>query len=398
MNRIYLDHNATTRILPEALEAMTAAAAQGGNASSIHQEGRAARQLIETARGHVAALLGDSPLNVIFTGSGTEANNLALSPGLHLEKSSGPATYLLISGVDHAAVLNGHRFPDGAFNIIPVLNSGEIDIDGVKAKLTELNAAGENVLVSVMLANNETGIIQPIQAVSEMVHEIQGIMHTDAVQAAGKIPLNMSELGVDLMSLSGHKIGATPGVGALIVRGDIIALPKLIGGGGQERRRRAGTENIPGIAAFGVAARTAKEHLEVESNIGALRDRLEAGIMDISPEATIFGRDMERLANTTYFALRDFSAETLVIAFDLAGIALSSGSACTSGKVEASHVLIAMGVDQQLASCAIRVSLGHETTMEEVDKFLEVWSRIYRNIGNREKNLETKTSDSGRAA
>lgn len=398
MARVYFDHNATTPMLPEALDAMMAAARQGGNASSIHQEGRAARAIIEEARGHVAALTGDRKHTVIFTGSGTEADNLALSPGLEIADQGGPVTYLLIFSLDHAAVLNGHRFTEDAVELIPALPDGEIDLSWLETKLRELSAAGERVLVSVALANNETGIIQPLRTISNLVHDVQGLVHTDAIQAAGKIPLNIEALGADLVSLSGHKIGGPPGVGALVIRGDIVTLPVLVVGGGQEKRRRAGTENVPGIAAFGVAARIAMEAVVKRGDIVALRKKLEQGLLDISPGITIFGRDKERLGNTTYFAMRDFPAETGVIAFDLAGIAVSSGSACSSGKVTPSHVLAAMDVDENLAACAIRVSLGRDTNANEVDRFLEVWSDISSKFGARSEKVKTKTTDSDRAA
>ncbi len=393
MNRVFLDHNATTAIYPEALEAMSAAALQGGNASSIHREGRVARGVIETARGHVAELAGNQGLNVIFTGSGTEANNLVLCPGVQTARCGGPATYLLVSELDHPASIVGHRFSPQSVDFIPALPTGDIDLSWLQARLEELRKAGEIVLVSVMLANNETGIIQPIGTISKLVHDVQGMMHTDAVQAAGKIAVDMENLGVDFLSFSGHKIGAPPGIGALVVRGDLVALPHLIGGGGQEKRRRAGTENIPGIAAFGVAAQKAKAGLSAAHEIAALRDELEQGLMDISPGATIFGHKSERLPNTTYFAVRNFPAETVVIAFDLAGVAVSSGSACASGKVAASHVLTAMAVDEELAGCAIRVSLGRDSSRNDIDRFLEVWRDISEKVGADPKAIETETTD-----
>ncbi|MBZ0215571.1 MAG: cysteine desulfurase [Fimbriimonadaceae bacterium] len=398
MTRVYLDHNATTPMLPEALEAMTTAARQGGNASSIHHEGRGARALIETARVQVAELAGNRAYNVIFTGSGTEADNLALAPGVEIANRGGPATYLLISSLDHAAILSGHRFPKDAVEIIPALPDGEIDLSWLRTKLRDLHEAGERVLVSVMLANNETGIIQPLRTISKMVHDVQGLMHTDAVQAAGKIPLDMRDLGVDLMSLSAHKFGGPSGIGALVVCGDIVTIPPLVRGGGQEQRRRAGTENLPGIAGFGVAASLATERVAKWKDIAELRAKLEQGLLDISPDVTIFGKDKERLGNTTYLAQRNFPAETVVIAFDLAGIAVSSGSACSSGKVAPSHVLMAMGVDSELAASAIRVSLGRDTTVNEVDRFLEVWSDITLKLAARSDKVKTKTTDSDRAA
>jgi cysteine desulfurase len=372
-----LDWNATAPLRPEARAAMLAACDRVGNPSSIHGEGRAARQAVEVARRSVAALVGAEPRNVIFTSGGTEANLLALTPALDIEGDHGPRDRLLISAIEHPSVRTGGRFPAAAVEDVPARNDGRVDLAALEQRLAALAPQGARPLVSLMLANNETGVIQPVAAAAGLVHRVGGLLHVDAVQGAGKIPCNVNDLGADLMTLSAHKLGGPKGVGALVRRDERLHPDPLIKGGGQERGARAGTENVAGIAGFGAAADAAdRQAIDEAARASRLRDRLEAGVMAMSPAAVIFGRAAERLPNTTLFSVPGVRAETALIALDLDGVAVSSGSACSSGKVAASHVLEAMGVDPGLAGGAIRVSLGFSTSDEEVDCFLGAWNRF----------------------
>lgn len=373
--RIFLDYNATAPLRPEARAALIAACDTGGNASSVHEQGRAARALIDHARRDVARFAGAAGATVVFTSGGTEANNLALTPELHRSGEARRPTRLLVSAVEHPSVLHGHRFPADRVTPIPVLATGVVDLAALAAMLDGLGE-GEVPLVALMLANNETGVIQPVAEAARLVRAFGGFVQCDAVQAAGKLALDFHGLDVDLMTLSAHKIGGPQGVGALIAAADIQLGTPLIRGGGQEGGRRAGTENLPGIAGFAAAARAAGDGLEDMTRIRRLRDRLEAGIEAAVPGAAIIGREAERLANTVCFGAPGMEVETLVIAFDLAGIAVSSGSACSSGKVGPSHVLQAMGRGGEGVRGAVRVSLGRDSDEEDVVRFLEVWSEV----------------------
>jgi cysteine desulfurase len=368
-NRIYLDWNATAPLRPQARSAAQDALDAAGNPSSVHAEGRAARRLIEQAREQVAALTGADPRNVVFTSGGTEANMLALTP-------RSAADRLLISAVEHPSVLAGGRFPAAAVERLPVAGGGQIDLSAVERGLAALGRG--QALVSLMLANNETGVVQPVSQAARLAHDAGALLHVDAVQAAGRISCDINALGADLLTLSGHKIGAPKGVGALVRRDAALPVAEpLIKGGGQERGLRAGTENVAGIAGFGAAAAAAREGLAAESaRMATLRDRLESALVAASPDVVIFGAEAERLPNTTLFALAGMKAETAIIAFDLDGVAVSSGAACSSGKVQPSHVLAAMGVPPQLARGAIRVSLGPTTTESEIDRFIAAWIRV----------------------
>jgi cysteine desulfurase len=373
-DRIYLDWNATAPLRPQARAAALAALDSSGNPSSVHAEGRAARRLIEEAREKVAALVAAEPRNVVFTSGGTEANMLALTP------ASGPdgkaPDRLLISALEHPSVLAGGRFAAAAVQRVPATGDGRIDLAALADALAALE--GRRALVSLMLANNETGVVQPVSEAARLTHEAGGVLHVDAVQAAGRIPCDINAVGADLLTLSGHKIGALKGVGAVVRRDAAVPFPApLIRGGGQERGARAGTENVAGIAAFGAAAAAALVDLGAEAgDMRALRDRFEAGLRSASPDIVVFGAGAERLPNTTLFALNGMKAETAVIAFDLEGVAVSSGAACSSGKVQPSHVLAAMGVPPQLARAAVRVSLGPTTTQSEIDRTIQAWIRI----------------------
>jgi len=362
----YLDWNATAKLRPEAQAAVTAALDVTGNPSSIHGAGRAARRLIEEARDKVVALVGVTARDVVFTSGGTEANMLALSPALGAE--------LLVSAIEHPSVRSGGRF--AAAEDIAVTAAGVVDLAALERQL----AGRVRPLASLMLANNETGVIQPVAEVAALVHAAGGLLHVDAVQGPGRIACDFKALGADLMTLSSHKIGGPQGVGALIRR-DGLALDPQIKGGGQERGARAGTENVAGIAGFGAAAEAVRQGWTGEANrMAALRDRLEAGIKAVAPKAVIFGHEAVRLPNTTLFSVPGMKAETAVIAFDLEGVAVSSGAACSSGKVSPSHVLAAMGAVPELARGAIRVSLGYATSDEDVGTILKAWGKLSESL------------------
>ena len=372
--RSYFDWNATAPLRPQAAEALREALAVPGNPSSVHAEGRAARRLVEEAREEVAALVAARPGDVFFTSSGTEANMLALTPAIQTADERRPREKLLISAIEHASVRTGGRFPRGAVADIAVDADGRVDL----AALADALAGTSRPLVSIMLANNETGVVQPIAQAAAIVHAAGGLLHVDAVQAAGRIACDINALGADLLTLSAHKIGGPKGVGALIrAREDIHFPDPLIRGGGQERGLRAGTENVAGIAAFGAAAAAVRRQGAAEADhMRALRDKLETGLKAVTPGAVIFGAQAERLPNTTLFALQGMKAETAVISFDLEGIAVSSGAACSSGKVQPSHVLAAMGVSPALTRGAVRLSLGWTTTETDIERFLGAWRKL----------------------
>ncbi|MBH5371809.1 cysteine desulfurase family protein [Bradyrhizobium glycinis] len=374
-NRVYLDWNATTPLRPEARAAMVAAFDLVGNPSSVHAEGREARRLVEEARATLAAAVGAQPRNVVFTSAGTEANALALSPGLR-GASAGPVERLLVSAVEHASVLSGGRFPADKIGLIQVTRSGVVDLDHLKALLK----GGPPALVSIMAANNETGALQPVTETANIVHEAGGLLHVDAIQALGKMPFDINSVGADLATFSAHKIGGPKGVGALVMTEGIGGLEPVLRGGGQELNRRAGTENIAGIAAFGAAVKAALQALpEDVKRMASLRDRLENGLRD-NPRTTVFADDVARLPNTVLFTAPGLKAETAVIGFDLAGIAVSSGSACSSGKVQPSHVLSAMGYDPGVAQGAVRLSLGWSTEPEDINRALEAWRKLVNTL------------------
>ncbi|WP_137390527.1 cysteine desulfurase family protein [Rhodoligotrophos defluvii] len=364
--RTYLDHNATTPLRPEARAAVTAALDVVGNGSSVHYEGRRARGLIEEARGEVAALVGARPEMVVFTSSATEANNLAIF--------GAPVERIVVSAVEHASILEPAQARGCALVTVRTNSAGVIDLDQLESLLADPGPT----LVSVMAANNETGVIQPIAEIARLAHDRGALVHVDAVQAAGRLSLSWPVLDLDMMSVSGHKLGGPQGTGALIVRDNLNLRPHMWGGG-QEKRRRAGTENVAGIAGFGAAVQAAQRSLaraSEPSRLAALRDRFETALVELAPDAVIFGSGTERLSNTSCFAVPGISAELLLVALDLDGIAVSSGSACSSGKVARSHVLAAMGVGDELSSGAIRVSLGWSSTEADIDRLLASLARI----------------------
>jgi cysteine desulfurase len=374
VERSYFDWNATAPMRRQAVEALREALEVPGNPSSVHAEGRAARRLVEEAREAVAALVAARPGDVFFTSSGTEANMLALTPAIQTADERRPREKLLISAIEHSSVRTGGRFPRGAVADIAVDADGRVDL----AALADALAGTTRPLVSIMLANNETGVVQPIAQAAAIVHAAGGLLHVDAVQAAGRIACDINALGADLLTLSAHKIGGPKGVGALIrAREDIHFPDPLIRGGGQERGLRAGTENVAGIAGFGAAAAAVRRQGATEADhMLALRDKLETGLKVVTPAAVIFGAQAERLPNTTLFAAEGMKAETAVISFDLEGIAVSSGAACSSGKVQPSHVLAAMGVSPALTRGAVRLSLGWTTTETDIERFLGAWRKL----------------------
>ncbi|SFL58695.1 cysteine desulfurase [Bradyrhizobium sp. NFR13] len=369
-DRVYLDWNATAPLRQEARAAMVAAWDLAGNPSSVHTEGRQARRVVESARAAVAGAVGADSRNVVFTSGGTEANVLALTPGL-VRNPGAPVRRLIVSAVEHASVLAGGRFAAEDLQVLGVDRDGIVRLDDLRLLLAD----GKPALVSVMLANNETGALQPIPELAGIVHDAGGLLHVDAVQAFGKISFDINKLHSDLLSVSAHKIGGPKGIGALIMANGVAGLDALLRGGGQELGRRAGTENVPGIAGFGAAVMAAQASLNDMKRVEELRQRLEAGLRQCS-NGLVFGQDVPRLPNTVLFGAPGLRAETAVIGFDLEGIAVSSGSACSSGKVQLSHVLEAMGFGPELSRGAVRLSLGWSSTEADVDRCLEAWRKL----------------------
>lgn len=362
--RIYFDHNATAPLRPEAAAAVASALALCGNPSSVHTAGRESRRVVENARDWVAELVGADATNVVLTSGGTEANNLALR-GVR-------AARVLVGATEHDSVLAA---PDRADHV-PVDANGVTRLDA----LERLLATGERpALVSIMHANNETGVIQPVAEIAALCRRHGALFHCDAVQTAGKLSVSMDDLGADMISLSSHKLGGPQGAGALVLARD-IELGAILRGGGQERRRRGGTENTPGIAGFGAAAEVALRDLQAGSGLAGLRDEMERAVKAIDPEVRIFGAAVERLPNTSCLAMPGIGNEAQVMAFDLDGICISAGAACSSGKIQASHVLHAMGVEDVEARTAIRVSLGRDNDATQVKRFVAAWGRLYERL------------------
>lgn len=370
MTRVYLDHNATTPLRPEARSAMVAALTAGGNASAVHGEGRAARRVIEEARQSVAAMTGADPRCVTFTSGGSEAAATLLAPDFAGVAAKGPFARLIVSAVEHSCVLAGGRFATEAIEVCPVTTDGVIDLGALDALL----AGGAPALVAVMAANNETGVIQPVAAVAALCRAHGAALVVDAVQALGKLSLDVAALGCDALFVSAHKIGGPAGVGAIITSSEAVTFPPLVRGGGQEGRRRAGTENLAGIAGFGAAAKAVAAESGESARLAGLRDRLEAGLVALAPGVQVVGATADRLPNTSLTLHPGREGETLTIALDLAGMAVSTGSACSSGKVAPSHVLAAMGISPREARSALRISLGWTTTAAEIDLFLAAYA------------------------
>ena len=381
--RVYLDHNATTATRPAVIAVMSEVLASVGNPSSVHAEGRAKRRIVEEARAKVAALVGGETACVTFTSGGTEASNLALTPSVRDPRDPRPVTRLLVSAIEHPAVAAGARFPAGAVEIIPVDANGVVHLAAIEAAFARHAAERpqERAMLALMLANNETGVIQPVADACAVARRFGGLVHVDAVQAAGKIPVDMAALGCDFLALAAHKFGGPAGVGALVrAREDLHVEEPVVRGGGQEKGWRAGTENVAGVAGLGVAADEALLGLGSFARLAELRDALEAGLRRLG-EVVIFGEGAPRLPNTSCFAAPAISSTRAMIALDLAGIAVSAGSACSSGKTKASPVLDAMGVDHNLSSGMLRVSFGWSSDPADGELLLRAWADMLRPSG-----------------
>jgi cysteine desulfurase len=374
-SRIYLDWNATAPLLPCVRDALLHAFDLSGNPSSVHKEGRAARMAVESARRNVANLVGAQASHVVFTSGATEAANLVLTPDYKMGRSALRIGKLYVSAIEHPAVREGGRFSKDNVTETPVTSDGVLDLDALKKLLEDHDKTTGLPMVAVMLVNNETGIVQPVAEAARLVHAAGGLMVVDAVQAAGRLPIDIQALDADFLFVSSHKIGGPKGVGALVTRGEAMMPKALIHGGGQEKGHRSGTENTTAIIGFGAAAAFVLDGL-VERNaaIATLRERLETGMRKAAVDVIIHGAEVERVANTTFFTLPSLKAETGQIAFDIEGIALSAGSACSSGKVGESHVLTAMGKDPKLGG--LRISLGVSTSEAEIDQVLAAFEKI----------------------
>jgi cysteine desulfurase len=375
MSAVYLDYNATAPTRPEAAAAVAHALAVGGNPSSVHAAGRAARALMEAAREQVAALVAAPASTVVFTSGGTEANGLAVESAV-----AAGCRRLIVSSVEHPSVIEAATASGVGLEKLPVTRDGVADLGWLKTRLKRWDAADGRPFVALMLANNETGVIQPVEAASALVRAEGGWLHVDAVQAAGKIAVDSQALGADTLSVSAHKLGGLQGVGALTV-GPRASLTRRQHGGGQERGRRGGTENVPGICSFGAAAEIAMQELAAFADLGAQRDAVAERLKLAG--ATIVGEAAPRLPNTLCVASPGVTSELQVMQMDLAGVMISAGSACSSGKVKASPVLAAMGLGA-LACSVIRVSGGWATTPEDWNRFADVWLAAHKRHAARE--------------
>lgn len=371
--RAYLDYNASAPLLSEARTAMLAALDVSANPSSVHGEGRNARRIVEDARREIAALVNTKPDHVVFTSGATEAASTLLTSEWRMGRGDVRMSRLYVSAADHPCLLNGGRFPTERVTRIGVDRDGVCDLAALASALAGHDRAEGLPLVAIHIANNETGVIQPVHEIAGIVREVGGVLVLDAVQAVGRIPLDLADGVANYLILSSHKIGGPTGVGAFVAASDLMMPKPLVTGGSQEKGHRAGTENLAGIAGFGAAAKTARENLPHADDLAAMRDRIEETVLSLAPDAEIFGRGAQRLANTTFFAIPGLKAETAQIGFDLAGVALSAGSACSSGKVGPSHVLKAMGFDKD---GALRVSIGRGTTKKDIDLFAKALSEM----------------------
>ncbi|MEM9633137.1 MAG: cysteine desulfurase family protein [Pseudomonadota bacterium] len=371
-NPIYLDHNAGAPLRPSVRESMIEVLNDTGNASSVHSHGRRARGRLEAARESVALLCGAKNRAVTFVSGGTEANMTALTPAW---RDQGMPVYLdklYRSAIEHPSVVTGGRFPVADQVVVPVDADGVVSVDA----LNDLVKGTEPSLISVMAANNETGVVQPLKEIGAVAKEHGHFFHVDAVQAAGRMKIDLEEWQSDIITLSAHKFGGPQGIGAVVARSTACVPAPLMVGGGQENWRRGGTENVAAISGFGVAAQAALEEATNVGHLAELRAGLERGLRAVCPSTVIFGEASERLANTSCFAVPGIPAETALIAFDLERVSVSSGSACSSGKVSVSHVLTEMGVEEDLARCALRISMGWDTSAADIDRFLEIWPQI----------------------
>jgi len=383
VHRIYLDHNATTPVAAEVVARMADALREEfGNPSSVHHFGQRAKAAVDEARTAVAALIGADPSEVVFTSGGTEADNFAIRGVAEALEPTG-RRHLIASTIEHEAVLNTLKAlarRGWQTTLLPVGESGTVDPDSLQAALTDHTA-----IVSVMHANNEIGTIQPVAELARLAKVRGALFHTDAVQSAGKLPIDVKALGVDLLSVSAHKFYGPKGVGAIWIRRGLRMLP-LMTGGKHERNRRAGTENVAGIIGMGVAAQLARAHLAEESlRLAALRDRLENGILRAVSGTVVNGARMLRVPNTSNISFDRIEAESLLIGLDLEGIAVSTGSACSSGTLEPSHVLKAMGFAAHRTQNSIRFSLGASTTEADVDRVIAVLPKVVEKLRNLSK-------------
>lgn len=370
-----MDWNATAPLLPAVRDVLVSALDLAGNPSSVHREGRAARAAVEGARREVAALVSGQAAHVTFTSGATEAANLVLTPDFKMGRAPVRYGHLYVSAIEHPAFREGGRFSKADVTEIPVTSAGVIDLAALEALLSSHDASTGLPMVACMMVNNETGILQPVAEAARLVHAAGGLMVVDAVQAAGRVPLDINALDVDFLVISSHKLGGPKGTGALVSRGEVMMPKPLIHGGGQEKGHRSGTENTLSVIGFGAAAAVATRNLEIEAvRLAALRARLEDGMRVSAPDVIIHGEDVARVGNTTFFTLPGLKAETGQIAFDIEGIALSAGSACSSGKVGESHVLTAMGRDPKLG--ALRISLGHATDEADIERTLAAFTKI----------------------
>jgi cysteine desulfurase len=363
--RTYLDYNATAPLHAGARAAMSAALDAAGNPSSAHAEGRAARGIVEAARISVARLVGAKPSEVVFTSGASESNAWVMAQ---------PWDTIFVSGIEHDSVLAPARANGAEIVLLPASRHGVARVEVMAERVLRSGVNGR-ALITLQMANNETGVIQPVAETAAFAREHGIYTHTDAVQAAGRVPIDFAGLGVDTLSLSAHKLGGPKGIGALVIR-DHLDLVPLIRGGGQERRRRAGTENLAAIAGFGAAAEAARIDLASVARVSKFRDELEAAAREVAPETIVIGEAAPRLCNTSAIGVPGKLAETLVIRLDLAGVAVSAGSACSSGKVGRSHVLDAMGLGAEISDSTIRISLGPRTTRDDIAAFVAVWKTI----------------------
>ncbi|HEY1885182.1 MAG TPA: cysteine desulfurase family protein [Roseiarcus sp.] len=393
LSRTYLDYNATAPLRAAAREAALSAMETTGNPSSVHAEGRAARRIVENARSEVARLAGVSSRSVTFVSGGTEAANAALNPLFGGGPNAAPLDRLIVSAGEHPCVLSGHRFPIA--EIAPLLTDGRIDLDWLEAACRRPG----RVLLALQGANNETGVIQPVAEAAALVHAAHGFVFCDAVQMAGRIKCDIGALGADTLMLSAHKLGGLKGAGALVAaRAGINLGAPLIRGGGQERGARAGTESVAAIAAFGAAARACLVELDTEpARLIGMRDRLTVAVRSVAADAVVFAEAAPRLPNTVSFAVPGVEAATLMIALDLAGVAVSSGSACSSGKVAPSHVLAAMGTAPELARGAIRLSLGWASTEADVDRFAQAFGSVMARMRVARRRASAPTAEASTA-
>jgi cysteine desulfurase len=368
----YLDFNATTPVRPEVSAAMSSALNLSGNPSSVHRAGRNARARVEVAREEIAHLVDTSPDGIVFTSGGTEANNLIL------RNAEEKGRHLFVSAIEHDSILNVLPVLENGATLIPVKSEGVVDVDAVNELLSVHSSPA---LVSIMLANNETGIIQPVQEVAEIAKSHGAIVHCDAVQGPSKVAVSVTDLGVDWLTISAHKFGGPQGVGAVVVGKGSEAPNAFLLGGGQELGRRSGTENVPGIVGFGEAAKCVLSTSDEIERVKALRDTLENNLRAVAFGAIIVGEHAPRLPNTSCIIMPGVPAETQVISLDLEGVRVSSGSACSSGKVSVSHVLRAMGLPPEHIGSAIRVSLGWASSADDVSRFVAAWVKLRERLG-----------------